>query len=248
MDVIQTLICLVAGAVAGFVGSISGGGGLLSIPVLLFLGVPVDTAIGTNRFSAFGIMAAAVPEYYRAGKIRWRIALKLTPIAMIGGLIGSKTLVHINTNTLSVVVGVLLLLMIPVVLLNGDKGIKRIRTGESKTLIGYALYFLIMIYGGFFGGGAASFAIYVLVYFLGRTYIEANATNLVPWTFMSVVALTVFLFSGLVDFKLGIPLMIGMYAGGLLGARTALEKGNRWVRVVFIVVLIASSVKLLFFR
>ncbi|HVX48042.1 MAG TPA: sulfite exporter TauE/SafE family protein [Candidatus Saccharimonadales bacterium] len=248
MDITQTIIAAIAGVAAGFIGAVTGGGGLLSIPVLLFLGLPVDVAIGTNRFSAFGLIAAAVPEYYRAKKIRWGVAFKLVPLAMLGGLIGSKALVHINTDTLSVIVGVLLLLMIPVVFMNHNKGMKNVKTGERKTLAGYSLFFLIMIYGGFFGGGAAMFAIYTLIYFLGFTYIQANATDFIAWSFLSAVALAVFLFSGLVNFQLGIPLMIGMYIGGALGARVALEKGNAWVRVLFILVLTASAVKLLFFR
>lgn len=248
MDITQTIIALVAGVAAGFVGAISGGGGLLSIPVLLFLGVPVDAAIGTNRFSAFGLIAAAVPEYYRAKKIRWRVAFGLVPLAILGGLIGAKVLTHINTSMLSVVVGILLLLMIPVVFLNHHNGIKSIRTGDKKTLVGYALFFLIMIYGGFFGGGAGLVAIYTLVYFLGMTYIEATATNFISWSFLSAAALAIFWADGLVNFRLGVPLMIGMYAGGVLGAKTALEKGNAWVRVIFVAMLAASAIKLLFFR
>jgi uncharacterized membrane protein YfcA len=248
VDWTQTIIALVAGVAAGFVGAVTGGGGLLSIPVLLFLGLPVDTAIGTNRFSAFGIIAAAVPEYYRAGKIHWRVALKLIPLAVLGGYIGAKALVHININLLSVIIGVLLLLMIPVVFLNQDKGIKNVVTGDKKVLAGYASYFLIMVYGGFFGGGAAMFAIYAMVYFLGMTFVEANATDFIAWTFLSATALAVFWSSGLVNFQLGIPLMAGMYAGGLLGAKTALEKGSAWVRIVFIAVLAVTGVKLLFFR
>lgn len=242
------MISFLAGIGACFIGAISGGGGLLSIPVLLFLGLPVDVAIGTNRFSAFGMIAAAVPEYYRAKKIRWRVALRLAPLAMLGGFIGAKALVHINTHALSIIVGILLLLMVPIVILNSDRGLKRIKTGEGKRLTGYALFSLVMIYGGFFGGGAAMFAIYILIYFLGMTYIEANATDFISWTFLSGTALIVFLFSGLVDFKLGIPLMVGMYIGGALGAKTALEKGNAWVKIVFVVVLTASAIKLLFFH
>lgn len=237
-----------AGVAAGFVGAVTGGGGLLSIPVLLFLGLPVDMAIGTNRFSAFGVIAAAVPEYYKARKIHWRVALKLIPLAILGGYIGAKTLVHININLLSVIIGIMLLMMIPIVLLNHNKGIKSVRTGEKKVLVGYASYFLIMIYGGFFGGGAAMFAIYAMVYFLGMTYIEANATDFIAWTFLSATALVVFWSSGLVNFHLGIPLMIGMYGGGLLGAKMALEKGSSWVRIVFIAVLAITGAKLLFFR
>lgn len=237
-----------AGVAAGFIGAVIGGGGLLSIPVLLFMGAPIDVAIATNRFSALGLVATAVPEYYRAGKIRWGIALKLSPLALLGGVVGAKALVHINSDVLSIVVGSIMVLMIPVVLLNSEKGIKNIQTGEKKTLIGYGLFFLVMVYGGFFGGGAGLVAIYTLVYFLGLTYIQATATNFISWTFLSVAALIVFLSSGLVDFHLGIPLMIGMAVGGAIGARTALEKGNAWIRILFILVLAASAIKLLFFR
>jgi uncharacterized membrane protein YfcA len=248
VDITQIIIAALAGVAAGFIGAVTGGGGLLSIPVLLFLGLPVDVAIGTNRFSVFGLIAAAVPEYYRAKKIRWRVALKLTPLAIVGGVIGAKALTHMNTDILSIIVGILLFLMIPVVLLNHNKGIKNIKTGERKTLAGYSLFFLIMIYGGFFGGGAAMFAIYTLIYFLGMTYIQANATDFIAWSFLSAAALIVFLLNGLVNFELGIPLMLGMYAGGTIGAKTALQKGDAWVRILFIAVLAASAIKLLFFR
>ena len=244
---IKIIIAALAGVAAGFIGAVTGGGGLLSIPVLLFLGLPVDMAIGTNRLSAFGVIAAAIPEYHKAKKIHWRVSFKLIPIAIIGGLIGAKALTHINTNTLSIVVGILLLLMIPVVFLNSEIGIKDVATGSKKSLAGYGLFFLIMIYGGFFGGGAAMFAVYALVYFLGMTYTEANATDFVSRGFLSIAAFIVFLYSGLVDFRLGIPMMIGMYIGGILGARQALVKGNAWVRIIFIVVLAASAIKLLFF-
>ena len=193
-------------------------------------------------------MAAAVPEYYKAKKIRQNTAAKLVPIAILGGFLGSKALIHVNTDVLSVLVGLLLLMMIPVALLNHDQGLKRHVTGEKKVVTGYLAFFLVMIYGGFFGGGAGMFAIYALVYFLGMTYIEANATNLVSWTLLSVTALIVFLFNGLVNFELGIPMMIGMYVGGALGVRTALQKGNAWVRIIFIIVVAAASIKLLFFR
>lgn len=245
---IKIIIAAVAGVAAGFIGAVTSGGGLLSIPVLLFLGLPVDLAIGTNRLSAFGVIAAALPVYHKAKKIHWRVSFKLIPLAMVGGFIGAKTLTHIDTTTLSIVVGILLLLMIPIVFLNQDKGLKSVSTSDKKSLAGYSLFFLIMIYGGFFGGGAAMFAVYALVYFLGMTYTEANATDFVSRGFLSIVTLLVFLVDGLVDFRLGIPMMIGMYFGGVLGARTALEKGNAWVRVIFVVVLTASAIKLLFFR
>jgi uncharacterized protein len=248
VDIVQIVISLLAGIAAGFVGAASGGGGLLSIPALIFLGLPVNVAVATNGLARFGLITAALSRYHAAKKIHWRIALGLVPLGGLGGFIGSKVLVNINNETLSIIVGVLLLLMIPVIFLNPDKGLKSLRSGRIKTTLGYFVYLLVMVYGGFFGGGAGIFAVYTLVFFFGMTYIESNATDFVPWLFMSIAALAVFLAHGLVKFELGIPLTLGMYCGGILGAKTALEKGNAWVRALFIVVVAASSVKLLFFR
>lgn len=248
MDITHIVISFLAGIAAGFIGSITGGGGLLSIPALIFLGLPANIAIATNRLAAFGIIAAAIPEYQKAKKIIWKTAWRLVPVAIIGGFIGAKTLVHINTNVISVVAGIFLLLTIPTILFQYDKGIHAMSTTRKRTAIGYFLYFLVMLYGGFFGGGAVVLAIYVLVSCFGMTYIEGNATDFIPWLFLSITAFIVYLSHGLVNFELGLAMLPGMYIGGILGSRTALEKGNVWVRGVFIIVVVASSIKLLFFR
>lgn len=248
MNIWHIIISLLAGIAAGFLGAVTGGGGILSIPALIFLGLPIDVAIATNRLAAFGIISAAIPQYQKAKKIQWKLALKFTPVAILGGLIGAKALIHINTSVLSLIAGALLLLMIPIVFLYSDRGIKPTSTSPSKKLVGYLIYFLIMIYGGFFGGGTTMLVIYVLLYCFGVTFIEANATAIVPWFFLSVAALIVFLMGGLVNFELGLPMMAGMYVGGTVGAKTALERGNAWVRAVFIAAIAASSIKLIFFR
>lgn len=247
MDV-NVIVSLLAGVAAGFIGAVTSGGGLISIPILIFLGLPANVAIATNRLGAFGVMAAAIPRYSKAKKIRWDIAWKFIPLAILGGFIGSKALVHINTDTLSIIVGVLLLLMVPLSFIGSEKGIKPSSTNVKKMIAGYFLYFLAMLYGGFFGAGGGMFVIYTFVYFFGTTYIEANGTSFIPWFLLSTTALIVFLTEGLVNFHLGIPLLAGMYLGGTFGAKTALEQGNFWVRGILVVVLAASAVKLLFFR
>ncbi|MCA9330381.1 sulfite exporter TauE/SafE family protein [Candidatus Saccharibacteria bacterium] len=79
----------------------------------------------------------------------------------------------------------------------------------------------------------------------GMTYIEANATTFVPWVFLSVTALYVFISHNLVNFAYGLSIGMGMAVGGIIGASHALKKGNNWVRLFFIVVIIASVIKLI---
>jgi uncharacterized protein len=247
VDILHIVISLLAGIVAGFIGAITGGAAILSIPALLFLGLPANAAIATNSLAILGVLTSATPQYYKAKKIRWNSGIKLVPIAILGGFIGSKALVHFDVSALSIVIAVLLLLLIPVIFLNPDKGLKSYKESSSRTVLGYFVYFLVTVYGGFLAAGAGAFAMYTLIFFLGMTYLEAKGTTFVPGIFLSVTALVVFLAHGLVDFRLGIPMLVGMFIGAMLGAETALEKGNAWVRIIFIGVIIAASIKLLFF-
>lgn len=248
MDAAHIIISFLAGIAGGFIGGVTGGAGVISIPVFIFLGLSADQAIATNSMTGFGIIASSLPQYAKAGQVRWRIGFKLVPIALLGGLLGANELVRVNADTLTKVVGVLLLVMVPIVLLNKARGIKPFRVGKNMLIAGYFVYFLVMAYGGFLGAGAAVFALYTLVYFFGLTYIQAKPTVSVSMLFLTGTAFTVFLIhGGLVDFKLGIPMTAGMYIGAYIGARAALKEGNAWVRIVFIAVAVASSVKLLFF-
>lgn len=248
MDVAHISISFLAGIAGGFIGGVTGGAGIISIPVLIFLGLSADSAIATNSMTGLGIVASALPVYSKAGMVRWRTGFKLAPASIVGGFLGASVLVRINADTLTVVVGVLLLLLIPVVLFNSEKGLKAVHEGRNKVAAGYLAYFLIMLYAGFLGAGAAVFAMYAMVYFFGMTYIESKSTLSVTTIFVAGAAFLVFLAHGLVDFRLGVPLTIGMYIGAGIGAKAALKQGNAWVRAVFIAVALASSVKLLFFR
>lgn len=248
MDTAHVLVSFLAGIGGGFVGGVTGGAGIISIPVLIFLGLSADSAIATNAMTGFGIVASSLPVYNKAKVVRWKTGFKLAPVAVIGAFLGANELVRVNAGTLTVAVGVLLLLMIPVVLLNKERGTRAFHTGTYRHALGYPVYFLTMAYGAFLGAGAAVFALYTLVYFFGMTYIEAKATVSVSTIFLICTALGFFLVhGGLVNFSLGIPLTIGMFLGAGIGAKTALREGNAWVRAVFITVALASSVKLLFF-
>lgn len=245
MDII---ISFIAGIAAGFMAAVTGGAGILSIPVLIFLGLTANSAIATNALATMGVIVSSLPKYYQAKKVRLMTGIKLTPLAIIGGYIGAKALVHTNADTLEKIVGILLFLMIPIILLNPEKGLKAVKEKRNTVFLGYLIYLAIMVYGGFLGAGAGAFAMYALIFFFGMTYLQAKATISVPGFFLTVTTFTIFLAHGLVDFRLGIPMTIGTFIGGAWGAQTALEKGDKWVRLLFVIVVILSGIKLLFFR
>lgn len=247
VDITYMLISFIAGIAAGFVAAVTAGAGIMNIPVLIFLGLSANSAIATNALATMGVIASSLPKYYKAKKVRMAVGLKLSPLAIIGGLIGAKFLIQTNADTLEKIVGILLLLLIPVILLNPQKGLKTVKEGRDIVAFGYLVYFAIMIYAGFLGAGAGVFAMYTLVYFFGMTYLQAKSTISVPGIFLTIATFTVFLWHGLINFELGIPMTIGAYIGGAWGAQTALERGDKWVRLLFVIIVILSGVKLLFF-
>ena len=168
-------------------------------------------------------------------------------ISIIGAFIGANVLLSIHEEILNVVVGVIILLMLPLLLIKKEIGVKRDDVSKIKKMVGYVLYFFVMVFGGFFGGGAITLVFYTLMFFFGFTIIEANATNTIPWFLLSLSGLVIFALNGIVDYGLGIALFLGMLVGGFLGAHTAVKKGDRWIRGIFIIIVIISGMKLLFF-
>lgn len=245
-DVVVPLLAFLTGIASGFIGALSTGGGLISIPALIFLGLTPSSAIATTQLSALSGGLSSLLKYRKNNVIKWKYLPYFIITSILGGYIGSKILLTINEDLLTKIVGVLLLLILPLIFFQKDFGTIKKITGKRHIAIGIFLQFLIMIYGAMFGGGTGIFLTYVLVYFFGMTFIESNATGTVMWIFATTTALIAFILSGIVNFVIGIPLMIGAIIGGYIGAHVAIKKGNSLVRWVFLVIIIFSSIKLLF--
>jgi len=234
------------GLIAGFVGAVAGGGGLISIPFLIFLGLPPQIAIATSKFGGVGLSFGAIIKFFKEKKIAWKYIPFLIIISLVGGYIGANILLAIKSEVLSKVVGIILILLLPTLFIKKEIGLENKVVTKKRKALGFFIYFLIMTFGGFFGG-VGSLAIYTLMFFLGLTIIKANATDVVPWFFMSLFASIIFMLNGIIDYQYGIIIFFGMMVGGYIGARTAIKKGNKWVKLVFAMVIIASAIKILFF-
>ena len=246
-EIITLIAVFLVGSMAGFMGSIAGGGGLISIPFLIFIGLPPQVAIATDRLGSIGQAITACYKFWKAKKIIWKHVVVLTALALAGALIGANILLSFNQENLRNVVGLALVILLPLIFLKRNIGFKKVETTKTKMLIGLAIYFLVQVFTGFFGGGTGPIIFYTLMYFFGFSIIESNATNNIPWIVLSVTSLIIFALNGLVDYKNGIVLLFGMAIGGYLGAHTALKKGDSWVKGIFAIIVIISGIKLLFF-
>ncbi|MEO0234630.1 MAG: TSUP family transporter [candidate division WOR-3 bacterium] len=245
--VVKLLIILPSIFIAGFVDSIAGGGGLISVPAYLAAGIPPHFALGTNKFSStFGTLFATI-TYKKNRMIDLKVALTAGIFALLGSSLGAKTVLLIKPDFLRYI----LLFLIPVitifVLIKKDFGM----VDRSKSIDGRRAIFLsslagltIGFYDGFFGPGTGTFLILFFSLLLKYDFRMSNGNTKVVNLSSNVAALITFIINGKVLFLIGIPAAICGIAGNLLGSKFAVQKGNRLIKIFFVLVLAILFVKI----
>lgn len=233
---------------AGFVDSIGGGGGLISLPAYYLAGVPIHHALATNKMSsAVGTLISAV-RICRQVMIRWKLALPAVFLALTGSALGTKLSLLTDERILRHV----LLVVLPVVtffVLRKDAlaSEKQKRLSEQKeAVITWIGAFCIGAYDGFYGPGTGTFMIIVLLAFAHMTSMEAAAYTKIINLSSNIASLTTFLFSGQVVIALGLAAGVFSIAGHYVGSGLVLKNGTKIIRPIILVVLGLLFVKIVF--
>ncbi|MCL5970013.1 MAG: sulfite exporter TauE/SafE family protein [Patescibacteria group bacterium] len=250
MEIEKLIAVFLIGIAASFIGGLtSGGGGLISLPFLIFLGLPPQIAIGTDRFGSFGYVISSIYKFGRSKKIIFTYIIPLIIISVIGAPIGAKLVLDIDKNLLAKIIGAIILLLIPLIIFKRDLGIvKAKRKSTIIILLGFFLYFLSSIYDGFLGAAGGILVAYLFVFIFGLTYTEANATEKIPYFFNAIISVSIFASANLINYQYGLILLAGGLIGAYAGAHVAIKKGDSFVKIAFITVALISAVKLIFFR
>lgn len=244
---VEIIFIVMIGLASGFLGATVGGGGLISIPALLFLGFPPPVVIATNNVGDLGAFFIAIWKYYKAKKIQWRISILMCLVAIIGSVIGSQIFLQLPPEVLKKIIGVALLLFLPVVLL------KRRQTTEQNPhrlyqIGGLLMYVLLTVVSAITGGaGHATIYLLLLMYCFSLPMTKAYATLTIP-EFCGMLVLTgIYAWHGLINFQLGAMLLISNLAGGWLGTTVALGQHTRWLRWLLVSVMALSGINILLF-
>ncbi len=230
---------------AGFVDSIAGGGGLITLPALLGVGLPPQIALGTNKLQASFGSGSAAWHFGRAGIIDWR-SMAAGVVFTAAGAAGGTALVRVLSADLLRQLIPCLLVAIAVFMLFqprlGEVDVHpRMAPHSFLPVCGFALGF----YDGFFGPGTGTFWAMAFVLGLGFNLTKATAhTKLMNFT-SNIASLAVFLLGGQVHWRLGLTMGIGQWLGARLGAGLVLRRGARFIRPIFILVALAITARLL---
>lgn len=242
----EILLTILIGFAGGFVGSLVGSGGLITIPFLIFLGLPPQIALATNKLGSAGLALGSTLSFWKSQKIRWEYVKRFIPISIVGAFIGSYMLLNIPDGIINYIIAGIILTILPLVIFNRHMGIKSQTQSSRKQALGYIAFFGYAIFTAFFGAGGGTLVMFITLYFFGFDFLEVHATNKIPWMFTIAITLTIFILSGLVWFSYGIPLMIGAFIGSYAGGKLALHKGNKWLKMVFSVAAVLAALRLIF--
>jgi uncharacterized protein len=241
-------ILFVTGLTAGLVDSIAGGGGLITLPVLLGLGYPPQIALGTNKFQAsFGSFTASV-HYVRNNVVSLRDAMPGIYFTLIGAVLGTWVIRQIDDHLLAGIIPVALLAIALYTFFTPSLGLAENRPRISRMLFYIVFGIGLGFYDGFFGPGVGSFWAIAFVAGLGFTLTRATGyTKIMNFT-SNIVSFFVFLTGGAVLFIPGMVMAAGQILGSRIGAGLVVRKGARFIRPVFITIVILTTLKLFYGR
>lgn len=241
-------LLFLAAFVAGFIDSIVGGGGLIQLPALLIAcpQLPLPLILGTNKFSSMAGTATAVWRYQRSLRFDLSCYVPAIVLALAGSALGAVLATRFDSGFMRPLILALLILVWLLFFFKpefGSSGVREVAV-RSRVIRSSILALVIGLYDGFFGPGTGTWFIIGGIAWLGLGFLQASALSKVLNLATNCAALFSFAAAGMVDWKLGGTLALCNISGSLLGARVALTKGNRVVRMFFLVVVAGLIVKL----
>jgi uncharacterized membrane protein YfcA len=243
---LSTILLLVLAALcAGVVDAIGGGGGLVTVPALLAAGLPAPLALGSNKGQSVFGSGAALLRYTRAGLVDGRVARASFPAGFAGSLAGAGLVLLVPPAALRPVVLVLLVAVAATLAFRPASPAPRQGRPRSRALrVAVLIAFALGAYDGFFGPGTGTFLIFAFVWFFEARLQEASADAKVVNFASNLAALFLFSSRGVVVWSVALPMAAGQACGGFIGAHMAVRGGDRMVRWVVLLVVLALVGKL----
>ncbi len=243
----ELLILCVAAFAAGFIDAVVGGGGLIQIPVALVVlpQYPVSTVIGTTKIPSFCGTSLAAAQYARHVELNYKHLAMMTAIAFSAAMTGSKILTLVSNDFMKPLLLVILTIVAIYTYSKKNFGIhsEKEHTDSQHLLYAALISLCIGFYDGFIGPGAGSFFILAFITFLGFDFLKASANAKFLNLSTNLGSITFFILTGRIIFAVAIPMAVCNAAGGFLGAKLAILRGNAFIRIFFLCVVVATILR-----
>jgi uncharacterized membrane protein YfcA len=241
-DLSTWILLALGGLVAGVINTLAGGGSLITVPLLVFLGLPATTANGTNRIGVLFQNIVSTWRFRREGLNGVREALPLLIPVLVGSVLGASIASRMSAEVFRQIFGVAMIALLFPMLRRSRPRLEQQppRSSIANTLI----FFAIGLYGGALQAGVGIFLIAALSR-SGIDLVRANSIKVVIIGALTIVAVPVFIGHGQVDWPLASALVVGFALGGEIGARAAIKGGEQLIRPVLVLAVVAMSGRML---
>ena len=245
-DLLSYALFFVAAFLGGFIDAIAGGGGLITLPAIMAMGVPPHLALGANKLQGvFGSFTATL-NFTKKGLIDYKECFVGIVFTFIGAAIGATLILFLNANFLKIIIPFLLTAIFVYTLFMPKIG-ESDRAAKMNERLFYVIFGLVLgFYDGFFGPGAGSFWMFAMVALIGLNLKKAVAhTKALNFT-SNIVALGVFIVGGQILWLVGFLMAVGQILGAYFGSNLVIKKEVKFIRTMFLIVVAATICKLLF--
>jgi uncharacterized membrane protein YfcA len=246
---LQLMLLCTAAFAAGFIDAIVGGGGLIQTPVSMLVlqsTNPVASILATVKIPSFSGTALAARQYVRQVRIRWKLAVLSCTTAFFAAFGGSLLLTRVSNAHFKVIMVVVLCAVAIYTFWKKDFGQRPARDVPFPVQVRAVIIssLLLGFYDGFIGPGTGSFLIMAFILFIGFDFLQASAHAKLTNLATNLGSITLFLIKGKILWLFALPMAAANALGGYLGARLAIAKGNRFIRVIFLVVVLGTLLRL----
>ncbi len=242
-------LLILAGFVAGFMNTMAGGGSLLTLPLLIFLGLPAAVANGTNRVAIFMSTLSATAGFKSKGVSNFPFNIYLGFSGLIGALIGARIAIDIKGELFNKILAIIMILVVLLIVFKPKISYSELmeRLTGKHLFVSMIAFFFIGIYGGFINAGIGFVIMLFLHYYNRLDLVKVNATKVVIVLIYTSGALITFALADKVNWTYGIFLATGNFIGGWTSSRWSVKKGENTIKIFLLIIVVLMSIKLWFF-
>ncbi len=247
MALYALIILVVVFFLTSVIGVVTGSNSLIAVPVMFQLGIDPKIAVATNMFGLVFMSIGGTIPFVRQKKIEYDKLSPFVLITVVSSTLGALLVGVLTSDSLKLIVSAAMIFVALFTLARHRTGVSdEVQPGKFAAPVTYVLTFILGIYGGLFSGGYVTMLTAVMVGIYGMRYGEAVASTKLINVFSSLIATIVFMWKGLVDYKLGLIIGAAMFAGAYVGAHYATKLNDVWLRRIFLTTVLLLAAKTLY--
>lgn len=246
---LELLLLWFIGVVTGVINTLAGGGSLLTLPMLIFLGLPPSVANGTNRIAIL-IQSIVTNLGFRSKGINtYPFSVYFGISATIGAILGAQLAIEIDGKLFNRILAIIMIIVVAYLVLNRKTKMEDMveRVSGKHLWISIILFFFVGIYGGFIQAGVGFLMLLVLSGINQFSLVKSNALKIVVTGIYTVFAVIIFVLNDKMNWEYGLILAFGNAIGGWFSSRWSVNKGDGLVKIFLVVMVVIMAIKLWFF-